>query len=100
MTAPAIDRQGRCRACGQLVEEHDDQVCPATRIPGFAKRGRRPRRRQPDFVDVPLPGADQWNLSGSLRCWPSQHTDDCGCARSTVSNGEEATDRDDYNLTA
>jgi hypothetical protein len=38
------DRDGRdhCRACGQLVKEHNDQVCPATRTPGFVQRGRPP----------------------------------------------------------
>lgn len=70
MTAPAIDDQDRCRACGQLAEEHDDQLCPTTRTPGFAQRGWSPGPRPHNraaFVDVPLPGADQWNLDGLLR---------------------------------
>jgi len=84
MTAPALDRWGHCRACGQSAEEHDDKVCPATRIPGFTKRGRR-SRRQSDFVDVPFPGADQWETDGRLYCWPGQHTDTCGCRPLTTS---------------
>ena len=70
MTAPAIDRQGCCRACGQSAEDHDNTVCPATRTPGFTKHGRR-LRRQPDFVDVPFPGTDQWDTGGRSIAGPA-----------------------------
>jgi hypothetical protein len=83
VTAPASDGEGRCRACGLLVDDKNhDYGCPTTRVPGFAKRGRprgRQRCKRQDFVDVPLPGADEWDTSGFLHCWPGQHTDECGC---------------------
>jgi hypothetical protein len=76
------DRQhgkDRCRACSQLVEAHNDRICPATRAPGFAKRGREPRRRErPDPADA-FPEAAEWNTDGRLYCWPDQHTGECGC---------------------
>ena len=64
VTAQLIDDRGYCRACGRPLDEHDDQVCPATCTPGFAQRGRAPgprHRDRQDFVDVLLPGADEWD---------------------------------------
>jgi len=83
MTAPLYGRGDRCRACGYLPDEHDDKTCPVTRVPGFTRRGPGPRRkRKPDFVDVPLPGARQWNTDGKF-------ADICGCRPLTPNSSEQ-----------
>jgi hypothetical protein len=52
MAAFPIDDQGSCRACGRPANDKDhDTQCPATRVPGFAKRGRN-RRPRAKAVDI------------------------------------------------
>ena len=82
MTKPTRDvtqetAPGCCPACGGppvSSEDHDDRACPLTRTPGMVQRGRFvPRRRRPDFVDVPLDEGDRWD-TGAVWChvdgWP------------------------------
>jgi hypothetical protein len=74
MTKPTRDvmqETAPCRpACGgppASSDDHDDRTCPLTRTPGLIQRGRfAPRRKRPDFVDVPLDEDGPWDTGGSL----------------------------------
>ena len=60
-----------CALCGQPEAEHDEVVCANTRKPGFVKRGLPRKPYRPDFEDSPLPGAEDWDTSGTLFDWPA-----------------------------
>ena len=69
-TAAPITTKPSCPGCGgppAPSEDHDDRACPLTRTPGQVQRGRfAPRRRRPDFVDVPLDEDDPWDTAAIL----------------------------------
>ena len=69
-TAAPITHQAQLhsvRRPARSSEDHDDRACPLTRTPGVIQRGRfAPRRKRPDFVDVPLDEDGPWDTGGSL----------------------------------
>jgi hypothetical protein len=68
--ATPVTTEPGCPACGGPLassEDHDDRACPLTRTPGQVQRGRfAPRRKRPDFDNVPLDEDDPWDTAAIL----------------------------------